>query len=89
MKHFVFERFSLLDSEEAGFVVYQVPANISSFDLNDVKNFLIKVTKDDSTVENCRPKSTVVSLKVTQHQFNKKDRNLRLIFSLCSWKPRG
>lgn len=64
------------DSDEAGVVVYQVPANIKIFGLNDVKNLVLQVTQDDSTVENCRPEQAVTSLKVNWPQ---EELNLHLV----------
>ncbi|XP_046453620.1 PMS1 protein homolog 1-like isoform X3 [Daphnia pulex] len=52
-----------VDSDDAGVVVYQVPANVQRFDLNDVRNLLRQVTKDGSTVESCRPGQIIMYLK--------------------------
>ncbi len=49
-------------------MVYQVPANIKIFGLNDVKNLVLQVTQSESTVENCRPEQAARILKVARHQ---------------------
>lgn len=58
----------IADSDDAGVVVYQVPANVQRFDLNDVQNLLRQVTKDGSTVESCRPGQIIMYLKVNQRK---------------------
>ena len=55
----------ILDSDDTGIVVYKVPSNVKRFELNDAKKFLRLVTKEDSTVESCRPEQLIMNLKVT------------------------